>query len=33
MNYKVAPSILSANFSEMGQAIKRIEAAGEDLIN
>lgn len=30
---KVAPSILSADFSAMGEAIKKIEAAGADLIH
>lgn len=30
---KVAPSILSADFSAMGQAIKDIEAAGADLVH
>ncbi len=33
MKFKVAPSILSANFSAMGEAIKKIEAAGADLIH
>lgn len=33
MQFKVAPSILSANFSAMGEAIKKIEAAGADLIH
>ena len=33
MQYKVAPSILSADFSVMGQAIKKIEQAGADLIH
>lgn len=30
---KVAPSILSADFSAMGEAVKKIEAAGADLIH
>ncbi|MDE7162524.1 MAG: ribulose-phosphate 3-epimerase [Clostridia bacterium] len=30
---KVAPSILSADFSAMGQAVKAVEAAGADLIH
>lgn len=30
---KVAPSILSADFSAMGEAVKSIEAAGADLIH
>lgn len=30
---KVAPSILSADFSAMGQAIKDIDAAGADLVH
>lgn len=30
---KVAPSILSADFSVMGEAIKMVEAAGADLIH
>lgn len=30
---KVAPSILSADFSAMGQAIKSIQAAGADLVH
>ncbi len=33
MKIKVAPSILSADFSAMGEAIKRTEAAGADLIH
>ncbi len=33
MQYKVAPSILSADFSAMGEAIKKIEKAGADLIH
>lgn len=30
---KVAPSILSADFSAMGEAIKKIEAAGADFVH
>lgn len=30
---KVAPSILSADFSAMGEAIKKIEAAGADMVH
>lgn len=33
MKFKVAPSILSADFSAMGQAIKDIESAGADVIH
>lgn len=33
MKIKVAPSILSADFSAMGEAIKKTEAAGADLIH
>ena len=33
MKYKVAPSILSADFSAMGEAVKMIESAGADLIH
>lgn len=32
-NVKVAPSILSADFSAMGEAVKEIEKAGADLIH
>lgn len=32
-NFKVAPSILSADFSAMGEAVKEIEKAGADLIH
>ena len=31
--FKVAPSILSADFSAMGEAIKQIERAGADLVH
>lgn len=30
---KIAPSILSADFAEIGEAVKRAEAAGADLIH
>jgi ribulose-phosphate 3-epimerase len=30
---KVAPSILSADFSRLGEEIKAVEAAGADLIH
>lgn len=33
METKIAPSILSADFSEMGQAIKKLNAAGADVIH
>lgn len=33
MQIKIAPSILSADFSEMGEAIKRLNAAGADVIH
>lgn len=33
MQIKIAPSILSADFAEMGKAIKMVEAAGADLIH
>lgn len=33
MNIKIAPSILSADFSCLGKEIKKIEAAGADLIH
>lgn len=33
MQIKIAPSILSADFSKMGEAIKMVEAAGADLIH
>ena len=32
-NVKIAPSILSANFSKMGEEIKRIENAGADIVH
>lgn len=33
MQIKVAPSILSADFSKMGEAIKKLEECGADLIH
>lgn len=33
MNIKIAPSILSADFSKLGQDIKKAEAAGVDMIH
>ena len=33
MQTKIAPSILSADFSVMGEAIKKLEASGADLIH
>ena len=33
MNIKIAPSILSADFSDMGGAIKKLNAAGADVIH
>lgn len=33
MQIKIAPSILSADFSAMGEAIKKLNAAGADLIH
>lgn len=33
MEIKIAPSILSADFSVMGEAIKKLEASGADLIH
>lgn len=33
MNIKIAPSILSADFSRMGEAIRLCEASGADLIH
>src|SRR5216684_4720779 len=31
--YKIAPSILSANFACLGDEVRRVEAAGADLIH
>src|SRR5713226_1405221 len=31
--YKIAPSILSANFASLGDEVRRVEAAGADLIH
>ena len=33
MQIKIAPSILSADFSEMGEAIKKMERSGADMIH
>ena len=33
MNIKIAPSILSADFSELGAAVKKLEKSGADLIH
>lgn len=33
MNTKIAPSILSADFSTMGEAVKKLQACGADLIH
>ena len=33
MKVKIAPSILSADFSVMGETVKRLEASGADLIH
>ncbi len=33
MKIKIAPSILSADFSEMGEAVKKLEACGADMIH
>ena len=33
MNIKIAPSILSADFSELGAAVKNLEKSGADLIH
>ena len=33
MTIKIAPSILSADFSKLGDEIKRVEAAGADMIH
>lgn len=33
MNIKIAPSILSADFSRLGDELKRLEAAGADLVH
>ena len=30
---KIAPSILSANFSKMGEEVKMLEACGADLVH
>ncbi len=33
MNIKIAPSILSADFSEMGEAVRKLEECGADMIH
>lgn len=33
MKIKIAPSILSADFSEMGEAVKKLEECGADIIH
>ena len=33
MNVKIAPSILSADFSQLGEAVKKLEKSGADLIH
>ena len=33
MNIKIAPSILSADFSALGEAVKKLEMSGADLIH
>ena len=33
MNVKIAPSILSADFSRLGEAVKKLEESGADLIH
>ena len=33
MNIKIAPSILSADFSVMGEAVKKLQDCGADLIH
>ena len=33
MNIKIAPSILSADFSHLGEAVKKLEKSGADLIH
>ena len=33
MQIKIAPSILSANFSFMGEAVQKLEKCGADLIH
>ena len=33
MNIKIAPSILSADFSALGEAVKKLEISGADLIH
>lgn len=33
MSIKIAPSILSADFSKMGEEVRSLEAAGADMIH
>ena len=33
MKIKVAPSILSADFSAMGEAVENLETAGADMVH
>ena len=33
MKIKVAPSILSADFSAMGEAVEKLEKAGADMVH
>jgi ribulose-phosphate 3-epimerase len=33
MNYRIAPSILSANFAKLGEEVKSVIAAGADIIH
>ena len=33
MNYRIAPSILSADFARLGEEVRALEAAGADLIH
>lgn len=33
MNIKISPSILSADFSQLGEEIKKVDAAGADMIH
>ena len=33
MNYRIAPSILSADFARLGEEVRAVEAAGADLIH
>ena len=33
MNYRISPSILSADFARLGEEVKNVIAAGADLIH